>query len=302
MPEPKFYIVDERDVWHSAISDAAREFGFDPHRIKSAKEVTGPGFGFMRCHAKPARLRINQSDYDQMARGLVMIQDRDQVMMYENKSAQAKAYADWMPETWRFTDRKSAVEFIQTCALPIVSKADVGASSVNVRVIDDRKKLYEHVSQLFSSGIRVSHCSGGDHSIQRGYILLQEFIPHEITYRVNIIGSGRAIFHRFNYPNRPVAQTGNVAPVMEMSEEVERLLDFADRFAEAAKTKWCALDILKSDTGWRLIETSLAWPWPSPGDCNSAPIFRTNYKWIDIFRCMFSELLKGEFGGLDTVM
>lgn len=303
MSEPKFYILDERDVWHEAISGAAREYGFDPKRIRRGAEVKGPGFGFIRTHATPKILAMNQADYEQMAKHLVMIQDRRQVQLYENKTLQFQNFSDWMPETARLNSKGQAMAYAAQCGYPIVSKADVGASSVNIRIIKNKPELEQHIKQVFGPGVKVQHCdSKGTTSLQNGYVLLQQFIPHEITYRVNVIGNGRAIFKRFCYPDRQVAQTGNVAPAMSLNDEMESLLDFADRFAEFAETKWCALDILKDGDSWRLLETSLAWPWPSPGDCNKAPIFRTDYVWADLFRCMFSEIMKGTFGGLDVLM
>jgi hypothetical protein len=174
-----------------------------------------------------------------------------------------------------------------------VSKADVGASSVNVRILKSSAEAEVHIRKLFGHGVEVKHCAGGAKSYQKGYALLQRFIPHDITWRVNAIGNGRAIFKRYCYPDKPVAQTGNVEPVMQMTREVESLLEYADLFFAYADTRWCALDILKDGEQWKILETSLAWPWPSPGKCNEAPIFRTGRRWSDMFGAMFQELASG---------
>lgn len=295
----KFYILDERDVWHEALSRAARAAGYNPQRIKRGLEATERGVGFIRPHATPEILQRNQADYWQMAGHCVMIQDRRQVELYENKTAQWVEWGNWMPETWRFDSKDDALHFADHCAVPVVSKADQGASSVNVRILHSRDALVRHIEEAFGPGIRVQHCdSKGTTSLQRGYVLLQRFIPHDTTYRVNIIGGGRAIFKRYNYPDRPVAQTGNVEPVTKLDDLTESLLWFADRFSAEANTKWCALDILRDGDEWRLLETSLAWPWPSPGACMDAPIFRTNYKWADLFDCLMTEVSYGEWGNI----
>jgi hypothetical protein len=86
-----------------------------------------------------------------------------------------------------------------------------------------------------------------------------------------------------------------VEPVKMMTAEIESLFEYADRFFTHAGTKWCALDILRDGSKWTLLETSLAWPWPSPGDCNNAPIFGTALKWIDMFDVLMDEVRHGVF-------
>jgi glutathione synthase/RimK-type ligase-like ATP-grasp enzyme len=107
----------------------------------------------------------------------------------------------------------------------------------------------------------VNLCASGAMTTQQGYLLLQRFIPHEITFRVNVLGNRRAIFERFNYPDKPVAQTGNVRPVMRFTPLHDSLIDYANQIAAEIGTRWCALDILWDDDRWTLLETSLAWPW-----------------------------------------
>lgn len=290
----KFWVLDEREVWHAPMIKVARARGYDAKRIFRGEECEGPGIGFIRCHAEPKALQRNQRDWDVMSSRLTMIQDEAQVRCYENKSEQLRRWRDWMPPTRRFEDEGDAVRFAATAKYPIVSKADVGASSVNVRVIQNERQMLEHISQIFGRGIVVNHCSGGARSKQHGYVILQEFIPHTVTWRVNAIGNCRAIFKRYCYPDKPVAQTGNVEPVMELDAETESLLEFADSFFAHANTKWCAIDILKDGDKWRLLETSLAWPWPSPGACNEAPLFRSNgRRWKQIWECMFDEIEAG---------
>ena len=287
-----FWILDERQVWHAGAIAAAQRAGYVGKRIFRGEEA-GEGVGFIRCHAKPDALKRNHQDYDSMAERCLMIQDEAQVKLYEDKSGQFARWGDWMPDTWRFTSKLEALAFVELTGYPLVSKADEGASSVNVRILGSVDEARQHIEALFGPGVKVKHCAGGAVSVQRGYALLQRFIPHDTTWRVNCIGNGRAVFKRFCYRDKPVAQTGNVAPVMEMSAEVESLLEFSDRFFAHAGTKWCALDVLRDGDQWKILETSLAWPWPSPGKCNEAPIFRTSRQWWAMFDAMFDELASG---------
>jgi glutathione synthase/RimK-type ligase-like ATP-grasp enzyme len=289
----KFYVLDERDVWFTDIIRAATARGFDAQRILKAEEVSEPGYGFIRCAADPAVLEKNQRDWDLMTSKLSMIQDEAQVRLYENKSGQFGRWASWMPETWRFTDYEAARTFIEGAEYPLVSKADVGASSINVRIIPTREEGLKHIALLFGEGISVHHCTGTLRTMQRGYVLLQRFIPHRVTWRVNALGTKRAAFMRYCYADRAVAQTGNVEPVMRITPQVESLLEFCNRFFDAANTKWCAIDVLQENDKWWLLETSLAWPWPSPGKCNEAPIFGTKRTWWQMFDLMMDEVESG---------
>ena len=289
-----FFILDERQIWHKAACAAARNHGYTARRIFAGADVDADGVGFIRPHADWRRLPINKQDDAIMRERLLMVQDRAQVDLYEDKSGQFARWGEWMPDTWRFTDLEAALAFVEGATYPLVSKADVGASSVNVRILADKGQAAAHMKALFGGGVRVNHGAHCPDTMQKGYALLQRFIPHTTTWRVNALGDARAVFKRYCYRDRPVAQTGNVDPTYEMTPELESLLDFSDGFFAHAGTKWCAIDVLKDGDQWRLLETSLCWPWPSPGDCNNGTIFRSNdRKWIDMFECMFEEIERG---------
>lgn len=288
------YVLDEREKWVDPVLTTARRRGYEAKEIKCGAEVReGGGIGFIRPHADPKRLLANRDDYALMAEHLTMIQDWTQVELYEDKSAQFWRWREWMPDTWRFSTKGEALGFVERSEYPLVSKADVGASSRNVRILNSKAEAAAHVHEVFGKGIEVDHCSGGAKSKQRGYVLLQRFIPHSVTWRVNAIGRTRAIFRRFNYPDRPVAQTGNVEPVMTLSEETESLLAYANQFFAHAGTQWCAIDVLRDGDQWRFLESSCSWPWPSPGLCNEAPLFGSERRWIEMFDVMFDELEAG---------
>jgi glutathione synthase/RimK-type ligase-like ATP-grasp enzyme len=289
----KFYILDERDVWHEHIAKAARKAGYEPQRIKCGDPITEPGRGFIRPHATPEVLRANQAYYRRTATWAVCwVQDLHQVLLYENKPLQDYKWGRLMPETFFTSSKPTAHQILQQhYSFPLVSKAAEGASSKNVRILHDIDELSDHIDQIWSKrGLRICYCDGGagkasTYGYQKGYLYLQEFIPHDRTYRVNVIGNGRAVFERYNYKDKPVAQTGNVRPWMGV--ERPDVLEFADEVAERIGTKWAALDILeRPEGGFVLLETSLAWPW-KPTEFADVPIFRTGYKWGELWDCMF---------------
>ncbi len=306
-----FVILDERGNWHSPAIQAARARGYNARRIKRGHEVGQDegGLGFLRPHAIPSVLMQNHIDYEAMHERLTtMVQDRTQLELYDDKSGQFWRWywQGWMPPTWRFERHEKAEEFLRTPGIPpvLVSKADVGASSRNVRILSSRTEQHAHINLVFSRGIEVDHCAGGGRegrhgtSMQRGYVLLQEFIPHDVTWRVNAIGRGRAIFKRYNYPDKPVAQTGNVEPVMRLDDFTDSLLEFSNEIFSAIKTNWCALDVLYDAARRRffMLETSLGWPWPSPGECMEAPFFgdiTQQRNWAGMWDLMFDEYEAG---------
>jgi len=297
-------VLDERNVWWRPMIEAAAARGYSCNHIRRGREVgmLDKGLGFIRPHADPAVLEQNQADYEHMAEHLTMVQDRAQVEVYEDKSAQFWRWGKWMPPTWRFDNRQEALDFVAKYNGRLVSKADVGASSYNVRVLDGPQQAVQHVRELFGRGVQVNHCAGGPGgrnvvSMQRGYALLQEYIPHEVTWRVNKIGRCFAIFKRYNKPGTLTAQTGNVdglksADVIE--QKLDTLLEFADAVANDIGSRWVALDILHRDGKWFLLETSLAWPWPSPGNCMEANFLGpTSRTWAGMWDLMLDEYEAG---------
>lgn len=292
------FVLDERHIWFEEIIAAAERAGHRGKRVFSGEQFADakPGdIGFLRCHADWRQLPANREDYSRMVEaGLLMVQDAEQVRLYEDKSGQFLSWGHLMPDTWLFGDHGMALSFLDHAPFPLVSKADVGASSTNVRILYTKAEAQKHIAQLFGDGILVHHGANCPQTRQKGYALLQRFIPHTITYRVNVVGNVRAVFFRRNYPDRPVAQTGNTTAAYEMTPELESLLEYADRVAGALGTKWCALDILKDGDGWKFIESSLAWPWAADSYAD-ATMFRSTKgrRWAQIFDVMFDEYQAG---------
>lgn len=302
-------VLDERHIWHGPLCETARARGYYAKRIMKGEHCYPGGIGFIRPHAAPDILKRNIAHDDPfMRQRLLMIQDRAQVEVYDNKTEQTRRWSHLMPATWVCTSLQFALDVCKEWDGILVAKADVGASSNNVTILHDMTAQRKFLEQVFGPGIKVSHSSGGagdqnHHSIQRGHIILQRYIPNSYTWRVNRIGNHYAIFQRFNHPKRGTAQTGNVQPVKSLSPVAVKLLNYAAEVTREIASKWVALDILiDSRDNPRLIETSLAWPWPSPGDCDNAPFFAYDgcwgtptYQWRDMWTLMLDEVERGVF-------
>jgi glutathione synthase/RimK-type ligase-like ATP-grasp enzyme len=223
---------------------------------------------------------------------LTMITDAAQVMLYEDKCAQAGLFARHLPDTWLHTSKEAALTWIERRReWPIVSKAAVGASSQFVSILD-RDEAMSQAIQAFGDGIPLQHANWDR---QKGYVLFQKFLPgNDFTWRVNVIGSQVAVFKRYNYSDKPVAETGNTQPVSEMTPEVEAVIRYARHVANDIGTKWVALDILTDESGtFYLLETSLGWPWPGVGE--GAKFFPSGRPWSEMFALMFDEIEEGVF-------
>jgi glutathione synthase/RimK-type ligase-like ATP-grasp enzyme len=283
-------VFDSREVWHGPLIAAAERRGWAARRISHEHEIDTARYGFFRPH--PAHMEEHRQLYRAMADRMVMTQDAQQVRVYEDKSLQFELWHHLMPDTWRYTSQEEALQAQHE--FPLVSKADQGASSVNVRILYNRQQYEAHVAQAFGEGIPVNLCAGKAMTTQRGYLLLQRFIPHEITFRVNVLGPRRAIFERFNYPDKPVAQTGNVRPVMHFTELHESLIEYANQVAAEIGTRWCALDILRDNDHWTLLETSLAWP-KNETDYRDTPLTGGG-TWGELWHLLCNDLADGYFG------
>lgn len=323
-----FVIQDTREVWHKHAIAEAHAWGFEGRRIKGAAELLNmpkPELGFIRPHANPKLLRENQdSDFPVMQMECrTVIQDLEQVIVYEDKREQFNRWGALMPQTMHIMSKAQALENVAGALsydgnFPIVSKSHCGASSHNVRIINSPAEFQIEVERAFGHGIKISHCDGGDgkaatRGVQRGYLLLQEFIPHDTTWRVNRVGDAFALFKRHNYPNKPVAQSGNTEAVTELDDAAAKILKHAAWLTDNyIKSKWVALDLLidpRSGTPL-LLETSLAWPWEPGLDgfaqraqwfrASGAHVFDLNAEafgaplvWADMWRVMFSEYVGG---------
>jgi len=289
----RLHVLDGKGAWFQHISAAAERRGWEAIDLDGHARV-GAGYGFVRPH--PARLEEHRA-LDAALRHMVpIVQDRAQVEVYEDKSEQFRRWGSLMPDTWLFDDVDQAMAF-RPGQWPIVSKANEGASSVNVRILYGRRQYEDHVRKVFGPGVEVSRCADGARTIQRGYLLLQQFIPHDRTYRVNIIGRRMAIFERFNYPDRPVAQTGNTKGVIELTDLHHDLLAHAKQIGQVIGSRWVALDILRDGDQWRLLETSLAWPW-DPAKYVDVPFIedgRIKGRWGDLWDVLCEELADGAF-------
>jgi glutathione synthase/RimK-type ligase-like ATP-grasp enzyme len=248
--------------WGREMLESCRRAGVEAKLYKKAEDVDTSGYIFMRLaqfppyHDSDKRLALELIERPE----LTFIQDRSQFLAYEDKAFQFRKWGYLMPRTWYFDDPESALEFVESYPLPIVSKSTIGSSSYNVRVLDDFAAIDE-IEQVFGAGLTIRN--GQVLGKQKGYLLWQEFIPHDVTWRVTIVGEKLHIYKRFNYPDVPKAAPAFVVPTEAIesydSLEMQSLMEWSRGVFKTLGTKWCAIDVLKNVREWKMLETSLAW-------------------------------------------
>lgn len=253
--------------WNNELLKAAVARGF-PVRSTGAVSMLKPGSIFYIPRQFPGRdcvadkqFALRQMPVDPTYQ---WIADRTQIQCYESKIWQTELFSNWMPETKLFTWYSDAVAYLEGLprdAFPIVSKSSVGSASSNVRLLNGRFQAREELDQVFARGGLPIRQGPGPSALQKDYVIWQEFVPHEFTWRVTVVGSKFHVYKRFNFDDRPMAAPSKVKPTepAAMSPEVESLLVWSAQFFHEASTKWCAIDVLKSCGRWKLLETSLAW-------------------------------------------
>ncbi len=143
-----------------------------------------------------------------------------EAQLYENK----KYLSYWLkinkvphPKTWVFYSKKQAINFANHSVYPFVAKINIGASGRGVVIIKSREQAIDYIERAFSVGIRASvgpRLSQGKilsrvfkkilqpqsllnrlktyHEVsldkQLGYVIFQEYIPHDYEWRIVVIG------------------------------------------------------------------------------------------------------------------
>lgn len=144
----------------------------------------------------------------------------DEIVIHENK----KFLSYWLeanniphPKTYVFYDRKEALNFIDSINLPIVAKFNISASGKGVKVFRNKKELEKYINEAFTSGVRQNwgpNLKMGNwierlkkiiknpsrikdrlgvykklyKEVQRGFVILQEYIQHDYEWRIVKIG------------------------------------------------------------------------------------------------------------------
>lgn len=177
-----------------------------------------------------------------------------EIYIYENK----RFFYSWLaanrlphPKTWIFYAQDEALEFLRNAGLPLVAKANIGASGSGVHILRSADQAEKYISQAFTTGAPVRWgpnlekgglLKRGFHYVlnpsaitkklsayksvrndrQIGFVLLQQFIPHDFEWRIVVIGDSY-----FAHKKMKIADKASGSLLKNYDNPPLKLFDFA---------------------------------------------------------------------------
>ncbi|MDD2279767.1 MAG: hypothetical protein PHS05_11985 [Bacteroidales bacterium] len=204
----------------------------------------------------------------------------DELRIYENKryfAYWAKANQLPHPQTCVFYSKKESVAFSKKCNYPIVAKLNIGASGNGVKIIKSSKELGAYIDRAFSEGIasrigpklgkgklfsrlwnkilhpkqlinRLKTYSQIAADKQKGFVVFQEFIPHDFEWRAVRIGDSF-----FAHKKLKVGEKASGTLLKEYSKPPLKLLGFVKEVTDKFNFRSVAVDIFETPAGDYLV-------------------------------------------------
>ncbi len=214
--------------------------------------------------------------------GMKIYPSPEEIYIYENKrflSSWLKANSIPHPETHVFYNLKEAEKYIQKITFPIVGKTNIGASGSGVKILHTREEGQEYLKRSFSPA-GAPRRSGPDTSkgnwisrvfryiihpadigkrlriyrtikenVQSGYVILQEFIPHNFEWRVVRIGDSF-----FAHKKLKSGDKASGSLIKGYENPPFTILDFVKEITDKHNFKSQAVDIFESGRGYLINE------------------------------------------------
>ncbi|APF20140.1 hypothetical protein Calab_0558 [Caldithrix abyssi DSM 13497] len=204
----------------------------------------------------------------------------DEIVIHENK----KFLYYWLkanklphPKTYVFYDKEEALSFANEVALPIVGKFNIGASGKGVKIFRDRKSLIKYIESAFIKGLRQDwgpNMRMGNwifrlkkifknpsriknrievykrvyNEIQKGFVILQKYIPHDFEWRVVCIGESY-----FGYKKKKIGDKCSGGKGYIYDVPTETLLNFVKDICTKYLFNTMAFDLFEDGNGVYLI-------------------------------------------------
>lgn len=150
------------------------------------------------------------------------------------------------PRTWVFYNRKSALEFINKCELPIVYKSDMGSGASGVRIFRRRNDLMKHIERCFGKGFTTYRRLPRD--IEWGTVLLQEYISSNVEWRILKIGNSF-----FGHQKLKVGDFHSGSGQVGWVEPPKQLLDLVRGISVQGGFQSIDIDIFETNEGRYLV-------------------------------------------------
>ena len=205
----------------------------------------------------------------------------EEVLIYENKKLLSyflEGAGIPHPQTRVFYERGEALEFLNRTKFPIVGKSSIGASGSGVIILRDRKSAVHYVKKAFS-GKGLTRRFGPNRvtgnprkwlhkalnspqyltkklkeyisiykDAQKGYVIFQQFIPHDFEWRAVKIGSSCFAHKKIKFNEKASGTKGidYVNPPLD-------LLEFVWKLCEENGFNCMAVDMFEDGKGGYLV-------------------------------------------------
>ena len=204
----------------------------------------------------------------------------NEVRIYENK----RFFAYWAqankiphPKTWIFYNKKEALSARDVFPLPLVGKMNIGASGNGVRILRTMNEVSSYIKSAFNKGItsgtgptlskgklfprawqKITHPYELLNRLrtykdiasdrQKGFVILQQYIPHEYEWRAVVIGESY-----FAHKKMVSGEKASGSLIKKYENPPQVLLDFVRSLAERFQFKSVAIDFFEPVYGTYLV-------------------------------------------------
>lgn len=200
--------------------------------------------------------------------------------LYDDKVAQVPVLKKWLPKTHVITDPADAAKAAEDLRFPFISKAAVGAASQNVRMVHTKGEAAAEVMMaLKGPGIPLAKGSARSPkpiTMQRGYLLWQEFIATEDGTDIRVVINGDVSYglRRFiRSADKPFASGSGKREIirdLEHDYAAARAFGMANRIADECGFRWACFDFVQTTFETYVLEVSFSWVEHAYAEC---PLF-----------------------------
>jgi len=205
-----------------------------------------------------------------------------EIFIYENKrflSYWLKANNIPHPATDVFYNRKESLSYIEECEFPFIAKTNIGASGSGIQIIRNNNDAQEYIKKTFSGKgspqrIGPNRDKGGlfkrgfhyvlhpyditrklniyrtkAGNLQKGFVIFQEYIPHDFEWRVVRIGD-----NFFAHKKLRTGEKSSGSLIKNYDNPPLDLLDIVKEMTDRHRFYSQAIDIFESDRGYLINE------------------------------------------------
>lgn len=275
--------ADSASKWEKACENQSIPYKtIDLTKSDWFEQLTAESFDFFLLKP-PGKIERYKTLYDERlyiickVLGSITFPSYEECYIYENKkllSYYLKARNIPHPQTYVFYNRNEALAFVRNQPLPIVGKSSIGASGSGVIVLRDLHSAESYIKQAFSNrglkrrfgpnrvtgtpkkwlkkalnspaffSSRMKEYLAIYRDGQQGYVLLQQYIPHDFEWRAARIGDSYFAHKKIKHGDKASGSKG-----IDFVQPPQSLLDFIRELCEDNSFSCMAVDLFESPQG-----------------------------------------------------